>query len=476
MSNAENNASNTSAVPVQGRLELFLRSSAVDFILVLAVSVCLVIAVSFGFKSAPDLRGNPLVASALCAPMLVALFAGSWSKRALLPSALAAAACAVAELAILGFLGTEPLFVDGALNDSEGCYMVYGFVAVMVPVLTYLLSRRRVGVVVLLLASALACAFVQFMYRDWVESEPGTAVFLVCMIAAGALMVFQSYREGLYNSVKAGRPRFALAGLFSCGLSAVCVLLGAALFMGIVAQLGLSTPDIKPFKDFFTRPVIEYTGIFSQLPTQDPDITTSQVTEEESDANQQGPGGIQSDAPDQLEDENVTVVDQLVQAVSSFDMSSWIESFTSVNYKQLLIENLPWIVLAIAAIVAVVLLWRRQRERRLAKIAAKPASWRVWYLYNWLMKRLRRLGVEKPPASTPLEFAMATRAQLMPFARGTDGIDFLVVTLAYQRACYGVQESADEDYLLVERYYRAFFKNARDYVGGWKWLWMFWRI
>ena len=79
-------------------------------------------------------------------------------------------------------------------------------------------------------------------------------------------------------------------------------------------------------------------------------------------------------------------------------------------------------------------------------------------------------------AQTPLEFAMATRAQLEPFSRGTGGVDLLAVTLAYQRACYGVQESVDEDYLLVERYYRAFFKNARDYVGGPKWLLTFWRV
>lgn len=460
----------------QGRLELFLRSSAVDFLLVLAVAVCLVMTVSFGFKSAPELRGNPAVVLALCAPLLLVLFGGSWSKRAVVPSAVLAVLVAVVELVMLGALSTEPLFVDGAVNDAPGCYLVFGFVAAVVPVLVFLLSRRRAGVLVLLVASALSCAFVQFMYRDWVSSEPGTAVFLVCMVAAGALMVFQSYREGLYGSVKTGQPRFALAGLFACGLSALCVLLGAALFLGIVSQLGLGTPSIRPFQDYYKRPVIEYTGVFSQQPTQDPSITTSQVSTEESDANQQGPGGIQSDAPDQIEDANASAIDQLVQAVSSFDMNSWIESFAAVSYQQLLLDNLPWIVLVLLLVLALVLLWRRQRQARLARMAEQPAEWRVWYLYHWLLKRFRRLGIEKPQNSTPLEFAMATRAQLTPFARGTGGVDFLAVTLAYQRACFGAAENPDEDCRLVEAYYRAFFKNARDYVGGAKWLLTFWRM
>ncbi|MGN0077422.1 MAG: hypothetical protein ACI36V_01400 [Coriobacteriales bacterium] len=473
---AEGAAQEQTPATGQGRLEIFLRSSAVDFALVLVVAVSLVMTVSFGFESAPELRGNPLVAAALCAPLLLALFGGSWSKRAVVPSAVLAVLVAAVELAVLGALGSEPLFVDGVLCDSPGCYLVFGFVAAAVPVLVFLLSRRRVGVLALLVASALSCAFVQFMYRDWVSDEPGTAVFLVCMVAAGALMVFQSYREGLYGSVKAGQARFALAGLFACGLSSVCVLAGAALFVGIVSQLGLGTPSIRPFQDYYKRPVIEYTGVFSQQPAQDPSITTNQVSDEESDANRQGPGGIQSDAPDQIEDANASPIDQLVQAVSSFDMSSWLEGFSAVSYQQLLLDNLPWIALAILAVLALVLLWRRQRQARLARMAEKPAEWRVWFLYHWLLERFHRLGISKPDNSTPLEFAMATRAQLEPFARGTGGVDFLAVTLAYQRACFGSADEPDEDCRLVEAYYRAFFKNARDYVGGAKWLLKFWRM
>ena len=50
-----------------GRMRLFLRSSAFDFLLVLVLSCALVFTVSYGFESAPDLRGNLALEAGVCA-------------------------------------------------------------------------------------------------------------------------------------------------------------------------------------------------------------------------------------------------------------------------------------------------------------------------------------------------------------------------------------------------------------------------
>ena len=64
------------------RLRLFLRAAVGDFTLVLVASVGLVLTVSFGFESAPVLRGNTFVITLAALPLLCILYAGAWSKRA----------------------------------------------------------------------------------------------------------------------------------------------------------------------------------------------------------------------------------------------------------------------------------------------------------------------------------------------------------------------------------------------------------
>lgn len=169
----ENLAATQSGTSACKRLAGFLKASALDFVLVLFVSVALVMTVSFAFNSAPDYRGNAVLVALLCLPMLLILFAGSWSRRAVLPSAIAAIVYAVLLMLAAMTLTTSAgiaLFVDGQLNDVAGNLIVFASVVIVVPVLVYLLSRRTVGLVFLLIAGVLSCCWVQFLYRDWANS------------------------------------------------------------------------------------------------------------------------------------------------------------------------------------------------------------------------------------------------------------------------------------------------------------------
>ena len=458
--------------------QFFLRSALPDFLLVLVASVCLSLTVSYGFESAAAFRGNPLVHVAVAVPLLLILFAGGWSKKAVAPSAVGAVAfSAVVVGASAALMPSEtPLFVDAQINDVADNYVIFAFVVIIVPVLTYLLSRRKVGVLVLLLAGVLSFELIQYLYKDWVSAQPGTIIALIGMVALFSLMVFQGYRANLYAATRVKQASFGAAAGFGVLTSCLCMLVGVAAFVVVIGNLGLSTPDIKPFQDYYVRPVVEYSGVYSQQQVEDPDQTTDQTNNQMNDSNQEAEGGSQSQQQDDTQDQGSNPLNQAVQFMSSFDVSNWNAAFNAISYEQLALGFSLIALLVVAAVVAAILIKRYTRALRLKKLQDKDYSYRIWALYDFLVKRMQRLGIKRPEQLTLLEYAMASRTALLPFAQGTGGVDFLAVTLAYQRACYANKSATKEDYEAVERFYNAFFQNAKTYAGKKKWILKFWVI
>lgn len=456
------------------RLALFLRSAVFDFIFALIASTALTMTVGFGFSSAPDLVANPWVCAGLAVPMLFICFAGSWSKRALVPAAALALVYAFAAIAALSAGSSAELFVDGALNDSAESNFVFAVVALAVPALVYVLSRRRGSALLLLFASILACEVIQFLYRDWAASG-GTAVSLIGIAAVFALFVFQGYRSSVRSASHAGRISFSAASVFSALVSVVCMGLGLAVFFGIIAGLGLSTPQVKPFKDYFSRPIIEYSANYTRQPVDDPNTESGKLSKHKSTTSKNAPGGVLNQSPQEQEKDSATKeVESGSKQVN--DNNNWNEQNQTISYTALALTALLIAVPVLLIALAIILLRRRQRRRRLWRIADKPYAYRVWWIYCFMCERLRRVGYARPETLTPMEYAMASRATLAPYSQGCD-VDFLALTLLYQRAAYDEGRVTEEDYAAAERYYWAFYKNARKQCSWYKWaFWRFWRL
>lgn len=458
---------------VAGRGKLFLRAGVWDFLLVLAVSAALAMTVSFSFQSAPDVRGNAAVVAGLCAPMLLILFAGSWSRRAVLPAAVGACAWGAVVLGAAAALTTHagvPLFVDGGLNDVPESFVAFAAVVIVVPVLVYLLSRRTVGLVFLLLGSVLACAWVQFLYRDWLDAH-GLAISVCVYVGLGMLFVYQTYRSSVFSAKRAKRTSFVGVLAYAAGLAAVCVGVAAAVYFGVIAPLNLSTPDLRPFQRYYAVPVVEYSGVFSRTQVEG-DETTDQTNDDLKDSDQNAEGG-----PEQSESEEPqpNPLSQVAQFVSEFSSDSWTSQFNNINYEQLRLGAAIAALAVVALLAAGILARRAQRERRLRAIAGLPTPQQVWWLYDFVAGRFARMKVERAETLTPMEFALTSQRTLAQFSQDAGGVDFVRVTDVYQRTCFGGQQPTEAELGDLKTYYRAFFANARRF-SGWKWLWRFWRI
>lgn len=460
------------------RLRLFLRAAVGDFTLVLVASVGLVLTVSFGFESAPVLRGNTFVITLAALPLLCILYAGAWSKRAAAFSAVGVVLyCAI----VLGAcVAAQPyqveLFVGGAINDDPQSYVIFGLVLVVAPVLVYLLSRRRIGMIVLLVVAVLACAFIHLLYRDWAEVNGGTTVTLIVLVALGALLVFQRYRANAYQVHHLESTAFGSAFAYSIGISAACFGTGALAFFALIAPLGLQTAEIKPFMDYYSRPIVEYTGVYDASFVEDPDNATSELNDQVSYTNQDAEGGSDSASPDAAGSSGTNPVASAFEQMAAFDITSWLQEFAAVSYERFR-AGAVFAAIAIAALLAAAaLLQRYLRRRRMVKLESQLLEYRIWALYGFFCKRLKRLGYGKPDPMTPMEYAFAATASLPQFSQDTDGVDFVDVTLAYQRACLDEGHTTDRDWETCKLFYRPFFRNARLQVGGLRWLKYFWRM
>lgn len=459
------------------RLSMFLQGAFFDLVLVLVASTALVFTVSYGFDSAANLRGNIALTAVLCLLVLLPMYAGSWSKKALAAGIVGTVVVCVG--VVVGFAAAMPaqtaLFVDGQVNDVSDNYVIYAMVLVATPVVVYLLSRRTAGLFFLLVLGVVACGAVQFLYRDWITAQPGIPAFIAVLASMCMMFVYQTYRSSVYGAKRAKKPVFAQVFGFSALICAACVGIACAVFFVGINALGLSTPDIKPFKDYYQRPVVEYTGVYTEQQVDNLDLKTSTLSDEWKDTSQQGQGGNNVNTPDDLISSDPLT--GLAQSLEGFDASQWAERFTTVGYNVLEPQYVLLVALVLVAFVLFVLYWRRRRARRLEKWRELPSNEEAVAIYDFIQQRFKRLGVKKTAALTPLEHAMASRKELACFARNTGGVDLMQFTLLWQRAYYGGRELSAEQLAAMERYYQAFFGNAKAYSGKLKWaLWRFWRI
>lgn len=472
------------------RLRAFLRSAVPSFALCLIVSTALVYTLSFAFESAPDLRSNVALTAAVCALILAVLHVSGWSRKAALAAGIGTAVVCIAVVAALAAAmpGDVPLFVDpsvswatgdvrGVVNDVAENYTVFGFVLCAVPILVFLLSRRPIGMVFLLAAAVLGCGMVQFLYRDWL-AQPAS-VFAPMLVLAGilALFMFQTYRQSVLSAKRVAKTAFGGMAAFAAVTSLICVVFGMAVFFGAVDRLDLQTVDVRPFEVHHAHPVETREGVYQQKDLEG-DETTDRTNDKHSETSEDGPaddkasGGL-NDTEGMLN----TPIGQAVQYLTGYDPDSPSQDRMEIYW---LIVKLTAAVIAIfvlLALIAAVMIQRHRRSRRLKKMASLPRSAQAIALYNFLVERLRRLGIRKPAQLTPFEFALGTRTALEPFTRGANGSSFLDATVAYVDSAYGDQELEQDKYEKLIDFYKAFFKNAREYAGWPKWLlWKFWRI
>lgn len=471
------------------RRSLFIKSLIPDLILVLIVSVALLFTVSSGFYSAYTHSRDVLLTAVLILPALIIMFLGTWSKKSILMSAIGIVILSIVTIAISMTIMPEGIGIFETimpgeesnrgviwrLNDVEENYVIYAFLLVIIPIVVFLLSRRVPGLVILLIMGMLSCGIIQFLYREWID-EGGLAASMVVLFGIVAMYIFRCYKQSIYQAKRVRKTAFGGALGFAAIISCLCLVIGLGAFYGVINNLNLTTPEVKPFERLWAAPEYEFTGTQEEFEKIMEDLKSNQTNDDlipsknqnEADSGENGGSKGSGDGKN-----SPSLLEKLVTAFSS---NSEDEQYDSIAYH--IPEFMKYLIpiIIVALIVAAILLRRYMRKLRLKRLEDKPYSYRVWFIYTFLLDRYRKLKIAKPKYLTPLEYAVGAERVMTPFKENTGGVDFIDVTQTYQDAYYGGKEITATEYDNVVKYYTAFFKNARIHVGNFKWIFKFWRI
>lgn len=438
---------------------LYLKSALWDFVLVLAASLGMCYTLLNCFYVSPDLQYGP-VPALVCAVVLLALFAGTSSKKA------ARVACPlIALLVVVSWVVGAALTPDGAfLADFEGNYLIFAMCTTLSAVGCFLATRSQTGCALLFVAGAFIVGLVQFLYERF-----ELAWALVFIAAALGCIVYRNYRKSLAESASLRKVSFVPGFAVAAAVAAVAVGLGCGIWFGLIAPLNPPAAEVKLLTEYRALETLRVKGVADIYQVPNLDMTSDQTNDGErsTDDIKESPEGRpypatgnpmeeeQTDAPDagagsNSEGINLNVPDDL---------------FDFLTYEQKVLIGVLAALAVAGGIVAYFVGRRARRRRRLERIRALAPSQQVEAIYTFLMGRFARLGYRMAPGQTIADYAQANAATFEPFDAAA-GVSFGDVTRDYAEAVYGTvalgQDAADR----AGAYYSSFWRACRVKLGS----------
>ena len=443
----------------------YARHSVWDFVLctIAACGLCQVCLIAFQSTSA--LQGQPWVTIPVVALITLLLFVIAYRTRtAAVGGVLFAVAACVATLAAWYATGAQSLFADGPNN---GAYMV--LMLLWPPVLVFLLSRKRVGSIALLVIGFILCALMEYLY--WQGQVLAVIVFGV---AAAALIAYRNYQMGLAGSATE-QLSFGSAAAAGVVVSLVALLLSCGVFALVIGPLDPPQVTLKLITQHVRVQEEHLRGAGDTMSAQNKDLFSMNVSDEQQKANgDNGQMNQQQNQDDSLNVDNQTVAD--AGGALNIDNKDDEDSGQAISIQVPDYVVFIAIVLVVLIVLAVIALKKLLRARWLAKVRELPAAAQVQGLFLYFMRSLVKMKVPPLTLQTLNEYAVAIEPQTTYFEQTAEACAFTRLAQDYGAVVYGGVQPSDEQLAAFHDYYAAFHRRARAYVGRIKYLLLFFRI
>lgn len=347
--------------------------------------------------------------------------------------------------------------VESVLDDEVGNYTLFALIAVLTPLLTFLLSRKRASMVLLVVLGVYLCAVIEYLY--WYGH---VAAFLLFVGGCVALLVYRSYQLAVIGS-DSDALAFPIVSVSGAVLVALALALSAGVFVLVVEPLDPPNLIVKLITEHVRLDEEEVRGTGDAVNVEN-DQLFSLVT---NDIVQQADNPEEEDSQQDMDD---TSDDDSDETEENAGASVGLDEDGDRGVDAQRISVLPWgyvlIPLLLAALVAgVIALRRRLRNRRFQKLLAADGRAGMEGLYLFFMRRFKKLKLPVPANQTLLEFLQASKAAYERFEDPQQEVRLAQLTDAYIGVVYGGQPFVDGHRELFSAYYREFYKNARRYVG-----------
>lgn len=319
--------------------------------------------------------------------------------------------------------------------------------------LIYLLTRSRKVLYAAAPIGLLFCA--AFRFLEYPVSVPG----LILLVAGLVLeILYLTYKDALLRA-DYGNFKIRHFVLQSLAIMTAVMVLASSVFFGVVKPLNPPTQDLKLVTKLMQFDILELLGVASTQEVKDPNQNDDNETDEDEPPEEEEKEQEEDNEKD-TEEEDTKESDEKIDAQTM--------SYEERNYTAVLVTTL--LLLALVTPFLIKYFLRGRRKRRLMGL---DASNQAAFVYDFFLKRLKKLGIGKPDSQTVLEYAELQEGVLENFT-AEDGTTFEEISDIYSHYLYSKVPVTSEEASKFLAMYQSFYKNAKAYVGPFRYLLKFW--
>lgn len=419
-----------------------------EYLMCVVAAAMLLLNTAQGFFIPDKMADSLPLALGTCGVLLAFFFLGGYNRLTLF---LIPALTAV--LAVLAFLLLRSSGVD--IVDKAGsstAFYIYWFALAVICIGVYLLSRTRVGVIVLFLTGSCAHGMLEFL--EYAVYPWAGIVF------AGSCILLFLLRQYRLQALRSSTTQPDFFRFFRSGFLMIlsAALLSYGMFLAAIAPLHLPVMKLEFLERYLAFRIVEHTGISSYYSIPNPELLTNQANNLLDDHQDSG------EIPTEEQEEPETWPDSAVNSSDAPDSLSGQTGLSAVSYTATAVTKIISVILLVTLALALPPLIKLQmRKRKIQRLQAMEPKQQIQALYAFYLKKFQHLGWRRREGETPLEFAARSQDALSRYLSGTCGL--AVLTDAFMLARYGAKAPSAECCAQCRNIYDLLLKNCRQQMG-----------
>ena len=428
-------------------MKQYIRLHAWDFILTICIAIGMHLNTFSAFMIRESYMTNYVLVAIVTTLVMAAMYVIGYNKRTSLIGGAGIGIVLIIWIIILRARGyLDNLSAEGADETIPAFWTIVLFGTALI----YVLTRSRK---VLFFAAPIGLLFCgAFKFLEY----PVSVLGLLLLVAAVILeLLYLVYKDSLLTA-SYGNYNIRHFLMQSIAVLLVVMMLSTGVFYGIVKPIDPPTRDLKLITKLMSFDILELLGVSSTQELREPD---NDDNEDNDDQKEQEKEEEEKEEEDKQDEQN---------RESEEDVSANTISYDKRDYTVFWVTALILLLLALPFIVKYTL--RARRRRRLNGLDPNNQA---AFVYDFFLKRFKKLGFGKPESATILEYAEQQEEFLWNF-RTKDGLTFEELSELYNLHLYGGKEISSEEANHFVSMYDQFYKNAKAFLGTWKYIRKFW--
>lgn len=427
-------------------MKQYVRLHAWDFILTICIAIGMHLNTFSAFMIRESYMTNYALVAIVTTLVMAVMYVIGYNKQT---SLIGGAAIGVALIVWVIILRARGYLDDLSAEGTDETIPAFWTIVLFGTALIYVLTRSRK---VLFFAAPIGLLFcAAFKFLEYPVSVSGLFLLVAAVILE---LLYLVYKDSLLTA-SYGNYNIRHFLMQSIAVLLVVMMLSTGVFYGVVKPIDPPTRDLKLITKLMSFDIMELLGVASTQELREPDDEDKDDKDDQKEQEEE-----EEKEEEEKEDEQ--------NRESQEDISANTITYDERDYTVYWVTALILLLMALPFIVKYTL--RARRRRRLNGLDPNNQA---AFVYDFFLKRFKKLGFGKPESATILEYAEQQEDFLLNF-RSKEGTTFEELSEIYNRHLYSGADVTPAEISKFMSVYNSFYKNAKEFLGNWKYIRKFW--